>query len=156
MFKKMRRKEKQLSEEAMKEILIQVEEGVLATVGADGYPYAVPLNYVYHNDCIYFHCAKTGHKLDNIEHNAKVSFCVMTDTQIIPEDFSTKFKSVIVFGNAIEVLGAEKKEGLLALIHRYSKDYLEAGKKYIDNAGDKTRVFKIEIDHMTGKSTSDV
>jgi len=153
MFRKMRRSEKQLSEEESIEVLKRGEEGVMATIGADNYPYAVPLNYTYHNGSIYFHCAKTGHKIDNIEYNSKVSFCVLTDTEILSEDFSTKFKSVVVFGKAVEVFDVEKEEGLMALIQRFSSEHLEAGKKYIHNAMDKTRVFKIEIAHITGKGT---
>jgi hypothetical protein len=153
MFREMRRKEKQLSVEATIEVLTKGEDGVLATIGADTYPYAVPLNYVYHNDYIYFHCAKSGHKIDNIAHHSKVSFCVVNEAEIIPDDFNTKFKSVVVFGTAIEVFDREKEEGLLALVQRFSKDHLEAGKKYIQTAADKTRVFKIKIEHMTGKQT---
>lgn len=151
MFAKMRRKEKTMSEESVIEVLNTAEEGVLATSGPDNFPYAVPLNYVYHNGGIYFHCARTGHKINNIKKNDKVSFCVVKDTKIIADDFSTKFKSVILFGKAREISGDEKEDGLLALIQKYSSDYIEAGKKYIKNAGDKTRVFKIEIEHMSGK-----
>lgn len=154
MIKKMRRKEKTMSEESVIEVLNTAEEGILATVGKDNYPYAVPLNYAYHNGGIYFHCAKTGHKIDNMEQNNKVSFCVVKDTKIVPEDFSTKFKSVILFGKTREIFNDEKDDGLLALIQKYSSDYLENGKKYIKKAGDQTRVFKIEVEHMSGKETS--
>jgi len=125
----------------------------LATTGKDNYPYAVPLNYVYHKNSIYFHCAKSGHKIDNINYNSKVSFCVVRDTKIIPEDFSTKFKSVVLFGIALELHGDEKEEGLMALVHRLSSNHVKAGEKYIRNATDKTKVFKINIEHMSGKGT---
>jgi len=76
---------------------------------------------------------------------------VVHNCEILPKEFSTKFKSVIVFGKASELLHKEKEEGLLALVQRFSNDHLEAGKKYIKDAMDKTRVFKIEIEQMTGK-----
>ena len=69
MFSEIRRKEKKLSDEETIEILKTGEEGVLATTGKDNYPYAVPLNYAYHNNSIYFHCATSGHKIDNINYN---------------------------------------------------------------------------------------
>ncbi|WP_232367200.1 pyridoxamine 5'-phosphate oxidase family protein [Desulfocicer vacuolatum] len=149
----MRRKEKTMSKESVAALLNLAEEGVLATTGQDNYPYAVPLNYAYHAGAIYFHCAETGQKLDNIENNNNVSFCVIKDTKIIPDDFSTKFKSVVLFGKAQELFDNKKEQGLILLLEKYSSDYLEAGKKYIKNAMDKTRVFKIEIEHMTGKET---
>ena len=153
MFGKMRRKEKTMPEKSIIEVLNISDEGVLATIGQNNYPYAVPLNYVYHNDSIYFHCAKTGHKTDNMEQNNKVSFCVVKDTKIIPDSFSTKFKSVILFGKAQEIFDDEKEDGLFALIQKYSSDYLEAGKKIIKDMADRTRVFKIEVEHMSGKET---
>ncbi len=151
MFREMRRKEKKLSDEEATEILNSGEEGVLATIGKDNYPYAVPLNYAYHNNGIYFHCATSGHKIDNMNHNSKVSFCVVKDTQIIPKEFSTNFKSVVLFGTAMELLGDEKQEGLMVLVRRLSSDHVKAGEKYIKNAMDKTRVFKINIEHISGK-----
>ena len=151
MFRQMRRKEKQLSREEILDVLNQGEEGTLATTGSDDYPYAVPLNYVYHREGIIFHCAKSGHKLDNIAHNSRVSFCVIHGAKILSKEFSTNFKSVIVFGRAVELLDRDKEDGLLALVKRFSNDYLEAGTKYINDAKHQTRVFKIEIEHMTGK-----
>lgn len=155
MFRPMRRKDKQLPESEVLELLANGEEGVLATVGEDGYPYATPLNYVYHNGGIYFHCALSGHKIDNMAFNPKVSFCVTADTEILAKDFSTKFRSAVVFGRAEEVRGDEKAEGLRALIQRLTPDYAAAGEKYIKNAWDKTRVYKINIEHMSGKIARD-
>jgi hypothetical protein len=153
MFKAMRRNEKQLTEEEALAILLAGELGVLATVGEDDCPYAVPLNYALHEGCIYFHCARTGHKLDNIRHNPKVSFCVVGDSEVVPAKFSTKYKSVILFGIAEEVVGEEKKAGLDALIRKYAPDHLAAGEAYIQADGEKTRVIRIRIDHLTGKGT---
>lgn len=151
MFKAMRRGEKQLTEEEAIDVLLAGEEGILATVGEDGYPYAVPLNYAFHAGCIYFHCARSGHKLDNIRHNPKVSFCVVGSSEVIPAKFNTKYKSVVLFGVAEEVAGEEKKAGLDALIRKYAGDHLAAGEEYIQAAGEKTRVFRIRIEHLSGK-----
>lgn len=153
MFKKMRRNEKQLSEVEAIKILQSCEDGVLATMGENGYPYAVPLNYVYYNEEIYFHCATTGHKLENIAFNEKVSFCVYADSTIIPEEFTTKFTSVVVFGTAKESLGEEKINGLKAIIERLAGDHIPAGMEYIAKLDKATRVYKIAIDHITGKGS---
>jgi nitroimidazol reductase NimA-like FMN-containing flavoprotein (pyridoxamine 5'-phosphate oxidase superfamily) len=152
MFKEMRRDKKRLTEEAALEILASGEEGVLATMGDDGYPYATPLNYAYQEGCLYFHCAPAGHKLDNIRHNPKVSFCVVTDSEIVPAKFSTRFKSVVVFGVAEAVEGAEKEAGLRAMIRKYAADHMAAGEKYIRSAGEKTTVVRIKIAHISGKA----
>lgn len=151
MFREIKNPKKKLPEGSVEEILKAEEEGVLATCGEDGYPYATPLNYVYHNGAIYFHCALTGHKLDNIAFNPKVSFCVCVDTELMPSKFSTSFRSVVAFGKAGEVSGDEKKEALMALIHRLSPEHVAAGEKYVNNDMDKTKVFKITIEHATAK-----
>lgn len=151
MFREIQNKKKILSEENIADILHTGEEGILATIGEDGYPYAVPLNYVFHEGSIYFHCALTGHKLDNISFNPKVSFCVYVDTELMPSKFTIKFRSVVAFGTAAEVHGEEKIEALLALIRRLSSDHVSAGEKYIKNDADKTKVIKINIEHATAK-----
>ena len=98
MFREMRRKKQALSMEDAEDILYRGTSGVLAVSGDDDYPYAVPLSYVYDGKKLYFHSARNGHKLDAISRNARVSFCVIDQDQIIPEEYTTYFRSVIVFG----------------------------------------------------------
>ncbi len=151
MFKEMRNIKQQLSKAEAIEILKNGEYGILGTIGEDNYPYTVPVNYVYHEEKIYFHCATSGHKIDNIEFNTKVSFCVVGDTSILAKKFDTRYQSAIVFGKAREVFDKKKEEGLIALIERFSKAHKTAGLKYIKAEWDNTKVFEIQIDHMTGK-----
>lgn len=151
MFKEMRRNDKAMNKEECVDVLLNGDYGVLGTLSENGYPYLTPLNYVYHNNKIYFHSAISGGVLDNIEANDKVSFCVVTDVVLLRDEFDTDYKSVIAFGHSSEVKNDEKKEALRALINKYSKDFIEAGYKYIEESGVRTRVFGIQIDHMTGK-----
>ena len=151
MFREMRRKDKALTNNEMLEILQTAEYGILSTIGEDGYPYGVPVNYVYHNNKIYFHAALTGHKLDNIAFNEKVSFCVVKDVELMPDDFNTKYKSVIAFGKVKEVPEAEKKDIYVIILEKFSKDFMESGMEYMRKAGDDAKVFQIEIEHMTAK-----
>lgn len=113
MFREMRRKRQLLSKEDTQKILYQGTSGVLAVSGDDGYPYAVPLSYVYDGEKIYFHSAKSGHKLDAIVKNPKASFCVIDQDNIVPDEYTTYFRSVIVFGT-IHILHdeAEKREAI--------------------------------------------
>ncbi|ALC17385.1 MFS transporter [Desulfuromonas soudanensis] len=136
------------------DLLVRGEYGVLSTVGADGQPYGVPLNYVYQNGCIYFHSALEGHKLDNMAENPKVSFCVVGRTRILPDRFATDYESVVAFGVASEVWEGERQSALLGLLEKYSPAYIEEGKRYIDQKEKVTRVMKIEIDHISGKARS--
>ncbi len=151
MMRELRRKDKQSSMEEAQALLEVSEYGVLSTVDSDGQSYGVPLNYVYTDGAIFFHCALPGHKVDNIENNPKVSFCVVGDTKVLPSDFSTNYASTIVFGTASEVEGQERYDGLMKLLEKYSPDYLEEGKKYIEKLDNVTKVIKIDIKQMSGK-----
>lgn len=152
MFKEIRRKDRKIEISEAIDILEICEYGVLSTVNENGYPYGVPLSYVYANDSIYFHSAVEGHKLENIKDNDKISFCVVGKTDVLPDKFSTKYESVIIFGRVKEVFEDEKKEALLELIKKYSVDYMEKGKAYIENASLRTKVIKVSIDYISGKA----
>ena len=151
MFREIRRKDRELESSDALKLLTKGEYGILSTIGEDGYPYGVPVNYVYFNNIIGFHCATKGHKLDNLEYESKVSFTVVGDTCPLPEKFSTDYESVIAFGKAEEASEDEKKEILLEIIKKYSPDFLDTGKDYINKSAGHSRVFKINIEYVTGK-----
>ena len=152
MFREMRRKDRELNKDEVMEILKNNTYGILSTISENGYPYGVPLSYVFHNHSIYIHGATEGHKLDNILSNNKVSFSVVGETCILPDKFSTQYESVIIFGRAVEVFDDEKNRALLEVINKYSSDYLEQGKEYINKASKVTKVIKICIEHISGKA----
>lgn len=152
MFKEMRRQDRKISHEECISILNKGSYGVLSTIGNDGYPYGIPLSYSYKDGRIFFHCAKDGMKVDNFLFNNKVSFCVVGEVVALPNKFSTKYESVIIFGTIMELDGDEKNQALFELIKKYSSGYIEEGKKYINKSADITRVFAIKIEHITGKA----
>ena len=150
---KMRRQDKVISLKEALRILHEGEYGVLSTVGADGQPYGVPLNYVLLGDNrIFFHCAPIGHKLTNIRNNQKVSFCVVGRTKLLPAEFNTQFESVLVFGKASLAQGSERLEALQALIEKYSPEFQAEGKAYIEAMHHSTEIINIEITSISGKS----
>ncbi|MBN7771942.1 pyridoxamine 5'-phosphate oxidase family protein [Clostridium aminobutyricum] len=151
MFREMRRSDKMLTNEEMTDIMNTAEYGILSTVGEDGVPYGVPVNFIFDGGNIYFHSALTGHKLDNIQSNNKVSFCVVKDVELIPDDFNTKFKSVIAFGDIKEVAAERKQEIYVLILKKFSNDYMEAGMEYIKKAGEQAKVYEIEVKHITAK-----
>lgn len=121
MFRTMRRHRQLLPEEEARAILAARTSGVLAVLGDDGYPYAVPLSYVYHDAKLWFHGAPGGHKLDALRRCDKASFCVIDQDAIVPAEFTTYFRSVIVFGR-VRILEeeAEKRAALRVLAEKYT------------------------------------
>ena len=153
MFRKIKLKDRAVDDEKAIKILLKGSYGVLSTTGEDGFPYGVPLNYIYFDNCICFHCAQQGHKLENITFNEKVSFCVVTCSDVLANKFDTDYESAIAFGRANEVTDkSEKKDILLSVIKKYSKNYLDAGMNYMKKYWDETKVIKIKIEHLSGKA----
>jgi nitroimidazol reductase NimA-like FMN-containing flavoprotein (pyridoxamine 5'-phosphate oxidase superfamily) len=150
--KKLRRKDRALTEEEAMILLNKAEYGVLSTVTENGKPYGVPLNFCIIERCIYFHCAVEGQNIDNIKQNKSVSFCTVGNTKILPDKFGTKYESVIVAGEVEEVFDMNKQIALEGLLHKYSPDFFDKGIKYIEGLREKTRVFKITINNLTGKA----
>ena len=152
MFREMRRKKQAMSEAECRIVLQNGTSGVLAISEGNGYPYAVPLSYVFQDDKIFFHCAKTGHKIDTITKNDKASFCVIDQDQIVPERYTTYYQSVIAFGT-VRVLEdeGEKRKAIEIFAAKYSPED-EAGRlKEIDKEFDILSMLELTIVHMTGK-----
>ncbi len=151
-MKELRRKDRAITEEEAIALLNKAEYAVLSTVSENGKPYGVPLNFCIINDCIYFHCAVEGQKIDNIKQNKSISFCVVGNTEILPDKFGTKYESIIVSGEVEEVFDMNKQSAMEGLLHKYSPEFFDKGIKYIEGLRDKTRVFKITINTLTGKA----
>lgn len=151
MFREMRRGKQLLSMEDTVAVMDRCTNGILACIGDEDYPYAVPVSYVYFNDKIYFHSAKTGHKIDAIMNNPKVSFSVVDEDTIVSEEYTTYFRSVIAFGKARIVEEDERLEAFKALVEKYSGDLPEEAKHKEVAGCTQAYVIAIDIDHITGK-----
>ena len=151
MFRPMRRFRQQLSNEECEQILRDATSGVLALQGDDGYPYAVPVSHVYENGKIYFHGAKTGHKIDSIRRSGKVSFCVIAQDEVMAKERTTAYISVIAFGRARIV---EDHDRAIDISRRLSYKFTN-DEKYIEyevvKSGARVLVFELIPEHMTGK-----
>ena len=152
-MREVRRKDKEIGTEEVIRLLTECKYGVLSTVGNDGQPYGVPLNYAYKDNCIYFHCALKGHKIDNIGDNSKVSFCVVGNTAVLPSEFTTNYVSAVAFGLASEVHGKERYDALVLVLDKFSPEFMKEGKKYIEKLDKVTKVIKIKIEHISGKQS---
>ena len=118
MFRPMRRSAQALGVDACREVLSRGTSSVLALLGDGGWPYAVPMSYAFDGEKLYFHCAREGHKLDAIRREARASFCVVDRDEVVPEEYTTYFRSVIAFGR-IRVIGddGERRAAVERLAH---------------------------------------
>ena len=151
MFREMRRGKQLLSMEDTAAVMGRCTNGILACLGDEEYPYAVPLSYVYYNSKIYFHSAKDGHKIDAIIKNPKVSFAVVDEDVIVSEKYTTHFRSVIAFGKARIVEGDEWLAAFKAMVEKYSGDQPEEAQHKKISGCTHAYLVAIDIDHITGK-----
>lgn len=151
-MRNMRRFKQQLSIEDTIAIFKNGTSGVLALSGDDDYPYAVPISYVYADEKLIFHSAKSGHKIDAIRRNHKASFCVIDQDQIVPEKYTTCFRSAIAFGT-IRILEdlEEIRAAVYILAAKYRPGHEEDREKEITGGLGNVCVFVMDIDSMTGK-----
>ena len=152
-FRSMRRKRQQLSEEKSIGILQKSTAGTLALLGGNGYPYAVPISYVYAGGKLYFHSALSGHKVDAIRNCDKASFCVIDKDDVRPKKYTTYSRSVIAFGH-IHIIEdeQEKLETARLLGDRYNPNQEEALQKELEKGLSRMLMIRFDIEHLTGKA----
>lgn len=157
MFRAMQRKKQELSRDECIQILKAEPRGVLSVIGDDGYPYGMPLNHWYceADGRLYFHSGETGHKIDALRANPKVSYCVYDSGFHREGDWALTIKSVIVFGH-VEIVEdhTQALEISRSLSYKFTNDddYIE---KEIQSAGHRVLVFSVNIDHMSGKTVNE-
>lgn len=158
MFREMRRKLQMLDEKESIAILEKGTAGVLALSGDEGYPYAVPISYVYRDSKIFFHSAVSGHKIDAVKNTDKVSFCVIAQDCIMPEKYTTYYKSVIAFGRLRILEDASEKRAAIELLAQkyYPDDTREGRADTINEAWSRMCLLELNIEHMTGKAAKEL
>ena len=153
MFRPIRKKKNQISDEAAKELLRTSRRGVFAVNGDDGYPYAIPINFLYDEDAqkIYFHGSRAGHKVDSLRACDKVCFTVYGNETVRDEPWAPYMQSVVVFGRCRLL---ESGEESLALVKRFAVKYYP-DESLVDieiaEGGKAVQMYEITIEHYSGK-----
>lgn len=154
MFRPMRRIKQQLSQEECEQVLTSERRGVLSVHVEDGYPYGVPMDYLYEQGKIYFHGAKVGHKIDAIKADNRVSFTVFDQGVPVEGKVGPNVRSVIVFGR-ISLL--ETTPETLEIARRLGEKYDPSG--YVEDelrrTAERIQLLELAIDHMTGKRVNE-
>jgi len=115
----MRRKDKEISDRAVIDEILR--SCLICRVAfADDYPYIVPMNYGYHENAFYFHCATEGRKIDLIKKNNHVGFEIEEGHEVVKSDVSckwaTKYRSIIGMGKCrSSQIMRKRSKGLILL-----------------------------------------
>lgn len=160
MFREMRRRKQELEREELLELLNAGDHGILTVHGEDGYPYPVPINYVFLENGIdgtaeqgafYFHCSREGHKMDAVKQDPKASFCVVGQHEVVAEKFATRYKSVVAFGQVNIVDEPTMRDALYKLSKKFDPAAHESILRVIEEDLPGCAVLELVVDHMTGK-----
>ncbi|MBN2613917.1 MAG: pyridoxamine 5'-phosphate oxidase family protein [Bacteroidales bacterium] len=149
-----RRQDRLLSEKEALHLLKSGEYGILSMQTEEQGAYGVPVNFVWdHHHSVYIHCAPEGRKLRCIEKFNKVSFCIVGNTKIIPDQFTTRYESLVLFCEASTGLkDDEKRNALELLLKKYSPDDMVEGMNYVEQSLHRTEIIKLDIIEWSGKS----
>lgn len=153
MFRDVARIKQRLEKAEIVKLLINEKRGVLSVHGENGYPYGLPINFWYNeeNGYIYFHSGKKGHKIDAINKDNRVSFCVYNEGYKKDGEWALNISSVIAFGRIYEVQDAEKT---VEICRRLSLKFT-SDNEYIDSEIEKfakaTLCYELRPEHITGK-----
>ena len=158
MFRPMRRSAQALDGGACVEILERGTSGVLAVAGDGGWPYAVPLSYAFDGEKLYFHCAREGHKLDAIRREARASFCVVDRDDVKPAEYTSYFRSVIIFGRVRVIEDEAQKRAAIELLARryFPEDSAEGRRRAIEREWAGLCMLEMDIEHMSGKEAKEL
>lgn len=151
----MRKPDKEITSRSQIESIIKKAPVCRIALMDDVYPYILPVNFVLHDNHLYFHTGREGKKIDLLKKNNQVCFEIESDVEIVEADkpcsWNTRYRSVIGYGRALFIENeAEKKQALDYLMKKYS------GKKtfsYNLQALEEVLIIRIAIDQLTGKQS---
>ena len=157
MFREVARKKQVLSRAECVDVLKSAPRGVLSVIGDDGYPYGTPINHYYSEEDgkLYFHGGRKGHKIDAIRACDKASFVCTDGGKKADDGWWLRFRSVVVFGR-IEFV--ENPAVVDRVVRRITKKFIEDEEYFrqeLLEAGDRTLVFALVPEHMTGKTVNE-
>ena len=143
-----------LSDPEILRVLAEAPVGYLATLGPDGSPRVVPLNFVEMDGRIYFHGPGQGQKVEDIEGDPRVSFsaAVVDDTRHGPTPCATTalFRSVVASGTAKLARDSDLTIRVLAaLTRKYAHQHESPA--FEERHLARTSVIEVTVTGWTGK-----
>jgi hypothetical protein len=145
----MRRKDREVTDPAeINKIIAEAKVCHLAMVD-DGEPYVVPVNFGYDNNCLYFHCALQGRKIDILKRDNRVCFNIIGSMEVTDAaSCKVRYRSATGTGTAAIVTDNEEKiRGIRAVMKQITGVEFDIPRKSLDT----TLVVRIDIREMKGK-----
>lgn len=149
----LRRKDRLRTEEEARAIIKSCDFAVLSTADSENIPYGVPVSVVLEENRLYFHCAKAGRKLENIQQNPHVCITFAKVRLVDGENFTTRYESVVAEGTASFIEEeTEKRHALQLLCRRYTQHSDEEIDAYIQRYFAQTGVVRVDVETISAKA----
>lgn len=157
MFRPVRKKVNEISVTLAKDLIKKSRRGILAVNGDNGYPYAIPINYLYEEESqkIFFHGSKAGHKVDSVKKSDKVCFTVYGNEQIKEETWAPYVQSALVFGRCKLI---EDEDRAMKVLKDFAMKYYPSEsmvEEEMKKAAKAVQMFEITIEHISGKEVQE-
>jgi len=152
----MRRAEKQIrGRKRLYELLTNTNHVTIAMC-KDNIPYLVTVNHCFdkNGNCVYFHCASEGKKIDYLKANPAVWGQVMDDLGPVEGECSWRFRTVMFRGEARFVESKkEKRHALDLMIERLCSNPAIEKDSLTGPSLDRVTIGRIDLLEMTGKES---
>ena len=171
---KMRRKDREMSEEFALELIDRLPFGVLSMLDGNGLPYGVPLSLIRKEKNCYFHSAQSGKKVEALKDGSDVCLSFVGNTQIpnlfsdselahflkeehkgqtlISKVFTTEFESAIAFGKIYRVTDEKESIDAMRLIcEKYTPSKMHLFDLALRSGMKRTAIYRIETYKITAK-----
>jgi hypothetical protein len=145
--------------EKMEEILQRAEVGRLALT-TDNQPYIIPLNFLYWDGKIAFHCGWKGKKLELIAENNTCCFEIDEFMGEVSYHYDSlchlDYDSVLAFGTARIENDHERKKDIFQRLHAkykeiYRKPIASGGVRFDEARLDEACCVVIDVEELTGR-----
>jgi len=154
----MQKKEREILD---KRILLEIlKNGKFSTISMCRYddPYIVTLSYGFDelNNCLYFHSAQKGLKLEYLKENQKVCGTILEDLGYDKNTCSHKYRSIVFWGDITFVENLdEKKHAFDIMLKHLEENPSKLKKRFFKNEESykNTCLLKLEISLITGKAS---
>ena len=159
-MKSIRRKEKEISEK--NEMLAILENAKYITIAmcADNEPYLVTLSHGYDRErnCIYFHCAREGKKIDILKEQNKVWGQALMDKGYVQGSCDHLYATTQFMGRVTFVENSdEKKHALEIMINALEDDPQKVPDTQLtEKSIEGVQIGRINIEYMSGKKSEKV
>ena len=147
----MRRQDKEQKDAAFLDGVLRESEIMCLALNTGGVPYAVFVHFIYKDGALFVHGANEGRKLDLLRADPRVGFTTAMDVRIVPEKFTTHYRSVSGTGVASFIDDPEEKQ--VAFAGFADKYQASCPRPVPENMARRMSVVRIDITSLAGKQS---